>query len=196
MEGTCVSGQTLDQNIMKGATLIEPSFTHSSGVRALRICGGLDVKKQVTFAPGLYIIDGGTLSLNANGTVSVSEAGITANGAIFYLANNAKLQLTGNGSLNLNAPTSGPYAGILFFASRSQSSITHEVLGNSGSITQGAIYAPSSAVRFAGNSTTTSGCTQIISHTVEFTGNSTLKSSCETTNAREIQTDVQVRIVE
>lgn len=190
VEGSCLSEQ------MKSGTVFTPNFTHSSGVRALRICDGLDIKKKVTFEPGLYIIDGGTLSLNANGTVAVSEAGITANGVTFYLTNGATLRLTGNGSLNLNAPADGPYAGILFFASRDQSGTTHEVMGNSGSITQGAIYAPTSAVRFTGNSTTTSGCTQIIGLTVEFTGNSTLSSSCETGNIREIQTNVSVRIVE
>ena len=190
VEGSCIT------EAEKSATLFQPNFTHSSGVQALRICGGLDIKKKVTFGSGLYIIDGGTLSLNANGTVSVSDAGITADGVTFYLTNGATLRLTGNGSLNLNAPATGPYAGILFFASRSQTGVTHEVLGNSGSITQGAIYAPTSAVRFTGNSTTTSGCTQIIGLTVEFTGNSTLRSSCETGNIREIETNVSVRIVE
>lgn len=190
VEGACIS------EAAKGEPVFHPNFTHSSGVQAMRICGGIDIKKQVTFEPGLYIIDGGTLSLNANATVSVSEAGITSNGVTFYLTNGARLRLTGNGSLNLNAPTAGPYAGILFFASRSQTGITHEVLGNSGSITQGAIYAPTSAIRFTGNSTTASGCTQIVGLTVEFTGNSTLRSSCDTGNVREIETNVSVRIVE
>ncbi|MGR3593972.1 MAG: pilus assembly protein TadG-related protein [Limimaricola soesokkakensis] len=190
VEGTCISEAQKDE------ASFQPNFTHSSGVQAMRICGGIDIKKKVSFAPGLYIIDGGDLSLNANGTVSTADASISVDGATFYLTGNARLKLTGNGSLNMTAPKDGPYAGILFFASRSQSGVTHEVLGNSGSITQGAVYAPSAAVRFAGNSTTTSGCTQVIGFTVEFTGNSTLKSSCETSNAREIQTNVMVRITE
>ena len=190
VEGTCIS------EAEKNSLAFLPNFIHSSGVPALRICDGIDIKKQVTFGPGLYIIDGGELSLNANGTVSVDEASIAAGGATFYLTNGATLKLTGNGSLNLQAPTTGPYAGILFFASREQTGTTHEVLGNSGSITQGAIYAPTSALRYTGNSTTTSGCTQIIGLTVEFTGNSTLGSSCETGNVREIETNVSVRIVE
>lgn len=190
VEGTCISEAQKDE------TSFQPNFTHSSGVPAMRICGGIDIKKKVTFAPGLYIIDGGDLSLNANGTVSTTDASISVDGATFYLAGNARLKLMGNGSLNMMAPKDGPYAGILFFASRGQSGVTHEVLGNSGSITQGAVYAPNSAVRFAGSSTTTGGCTQVIGYTVEFTGNSTLKSNCETSNAREIQTNVIVRITE
>ena len=189
VEGPCIS-QT-----EKNTTTFQPNFNHSSGVRALRICGGIDIKKRVTFQSGLYIIDGGELSLNGNGTVAVSDAGITADGVTFYLTNGARLKFTGNGSLNLNAPTTGPYAGLLFFASRSQTGVAHEVLGNSGSITQGAIYAPTSAIRFTGNSTT-NGCTQVIGYTVEFTGNSTLTSNCDTGNVREIETNVSVRLIE
>ncbi|QDA35752.1 hypothetical protein E4191_16455 (plasmid) [Paracoccus liaowanqingii] len=178
----------------KDTEIFEP--VPSPNGMSLLFCGGLDIKKHVTFKPGLYIIKDGDLSLNANGTVTAGEASINANGATFYLAGNAKLRLSGNGSLNLKAPTTGPYAGILIFASRSQVGVTHEILGNAGSITQGVIYAPSAAIRFTGNSTTTGGCTQIIGNTVEFTGHSTLKSSCETSNAREIQTNVMVQITE
>lgn len=190
IEGTCISASKKD------STAFEPNFIHSSGVPALRICGGLDIKKHATFAPGLYIIDGGEFNLNANGDVSIDDASMSGSGVTFYLAGDATLSLSGNGSLNIRAPSTGPYAGILFFGSRSQSGLTHQVLGNSGSITQGAIYVPSSAVRFTGNSTTSNGCTQIIGYTVEFTGNSTLRSNCQTNNVREIETSVMVSLVE
>ncbi len=180
----------------KDVSVFEPSYAHPSGVPAMRICGGLDIKTKVTFKPGLYIIDGGDLTLNANGTVSSDEAGITAEGATFYLTGSAKLKFTGNGSLNMQAPITGPYSGILFFASRSQTGLTHEIRGNSGSTTQGALYAPTSAISFSGNSTTTNGCTQIIGLTVEFTGNSALRSSCTAGHARRIETNVSVKIVE
>lgn len=190
VEGTCMStGQ-------KTATTFEPNFIHSSGVPALRICGGLDIKTHATFAPGLYIIDGGDLDLNANAEVTTEAASVSGDGVTFYLAGTSTLNLSGNGSLNLRAPSAGPYAGILFFGNRTQKGLIHQVLGNAGSITQGAIYTPSSALRFTGNSTTSNGCTQIIGYTVEFTGNSTLRSNCEVNNVREIETSVMVNLVE
>lgn len=181
---------------IKNRTVFEPTFAHPSGVPAMRICGGLDVKKLVTFKPGLYIIDGGDLTLNANGEATTTEVGMEVNGATFFLTGNARLKLTGNGGLNMQAPTSGPFNGILIFGSRSQSGLTHEIRGNSGSTTQGALYTPTSAVSFSGNSTTTNGCTQVIGLTVEFTGNSTLRSTCAIFDARRIETNVVVRIVE
>lgn len=190
IEGTCVSANN------KNTTAFAPDFIHSSGVPALRICGGLDIKSHASFAPGLYIIDGGELSLNGNGDVALDAASMTGDGVTFYLANKATLSLSGNGGFNIQAPQTGPYAGILFFGSRNHSGLTHEVRGNSGSITQGAIYFPNSAVRFTGNSTTTNGCTQIIAYTVEFTGSSVLRSNCETNNVREIETNVMVSLVE
>ena len=175
-------------------TVFTPTYAHPSGVMAMRICGGLDIKKQVTFKPGLYIIDGGNLTLNGNGTAT--DAGLAVQGATFFLTGNAALKLTGNGSLNLQAPTSGPFSGILIFGSRSQTGLTHSIQGNTGSTTQGAIYVPTSAITFSGNSSTTNGCTQIIGLTVEFTGNSSLRSNCTVGNARPIETNVMVRIVE
>jgi len=177
-------------------SVFEPKYAHPSGVMAMRICGGLDIKSQVSFKPGLYIIDGGDLSLNANADVSSAEAGMTVDGATFFLTGNSRLLLSGNGGLNMQAPTSGPYDGVLVFASRSQSGLTHQIRGNSGSTTQGALYAPTAKISFSGNSTTTNGCTQVIANTVEFTGNSTLRSTCSTFNSRRIETNVMVRIVE
>jgi Flp pilus assembly protein TadG len=190
IEGPCMSESA------KTATEFKPNFVHSSGVPALRICGGLDIKKHATFAPGLYIIDGGDLSLNANGDVAIDAASLTGEGVTFYLAGDAELSLSGNGAFTMRAPSSGPYAGILFFGSRDQVNVTHLVLGNSGSTSQGAIYFPSSTIRFTGNSNTTNGCTQIIAYKVEFTGNSILRSSCETHNVRSIETNVMVNLVE
>lgn len=171
-----------------------PTFKLPNGVPAIHFCHGLDIKHQVVFKPGVYIIDGGDLTLNGNGTAT--DAGLTVQGATFFLTGTSAVKLTGNGSLNLQAPTSGPYSGILIFGSRGQKGLTHEIRGNTGSTTQGAIYVPTSAISFSGNSSTTNGCTQIIGLTVEFTGNSTLRSSCTTANARPIETNVVVRITE
>ncbi|WP_322893440.1 MULTISPECIES: TadE/TadG family type IV pilus assembly protein [unclassified Yoonia] len=177
-------------------SVFNPTQPHPSGMPAMRICGGLDIKSKVVFNPGLYIIDGGDLTMNANGDVSSADVGLTADGVTFFLKGTSTLKFNGNGNLNIQSPSSGPYAGILFFASRSQTGLTHEIRGNFGSTAQGALYAPTSAISFSGNSTATNGCTQIIGLTVEFTGNSTLRSSCSTENGRIIETNVSVRIVE
>lgn len=177
-------------------SVFNPTQWHPSGMPAMRICGGLDIKSKVVFNPGLYIIDGGDLTMNANGEVSSADVGVAAEGVTFFLTGNSKLLFNGNGSLNIQAPSTGPYAGILFFGSRQQNGLKHEVRGNFGSTTQGALYAPTSEISFSGNSTATNGCTQIIGLTVEFTGNSSLRSSCSTENGRIIETNVSVRIVE
>ncbi len=173
-----------------------PTYTLSNGVSAMKFCNGLDIKKNVTFKPGLYIIDGGDFTLNSNGTISSSEVSVTTEGATFYLTGSATIKFNGNSTLNLQAPTTGPYSGILVFASRSQDGLSHEIIGNFNSTTQGAIYAPTSSISFSGNSKTNNGCTQVIGLTVEFTGNSTLRSNCSVGNARNIETNVTVSIVE
>ncbi|MBQ2262934.1 MAG: pilus assembly protein [Loktanella sp.] len=177
-------------------SVFNPTHAHPSGMPAMRICGGLDIKSKVVFNPGLYIIDGGDLTMNANGEVSNADVGVEADGVTFFLTGTSKLKFNGNGRLNIEAPSTGPYAGMLFFGSRTQSGLEHEIRGNFGSTAQGALYAPTSAISFSGNSTATNGCTQIIGLTVEFTGNSSLRSSCSTVNGRIIETNVSVRIVE
>lgn len=192
IKGPCVA-------VDKKQTSFKAEFPYSNSINSMRICGGLDIKNHASFAPGLYIIDGGDLSINANGEVALDAASMAGEGVTFYLANGATLSLNGNGNFRIQAPTSGPYAGILFFGSRSHSGLDHKILGNSAlgnSTTQGAIYFPTSGVRFQGNSNMTNGCTQIIAYTVEFSGNSELRSNCDTNNVREIETNALVSLVE
>ncbi|MBV0893411.1 hypothetical protein KTN05_16515, partial [Paracoccus sp. Z118] len=82
VEGLCTTPD-------KKETSFKTNFIHSSGVRALRICGGLDIKGHARFEPGLYIIDGGDLSINANGEMALDEASMAGEGVTFYLANGA-----------------------------------------------------------------------------------------------------------
>ena len=85
---------------------------------------------NVTFAPGLYVWAGG---LNVNST-SLYGTGVT-----FYVATNS---LNVNAAaMNLTAPTSGTYTGILVFQPSSNTSSAN--LNASGSSTvEGAVYLP------------------------------------------------------
>jgi hypothetical protein len=172
-------------------TTVSPSSAIVSGMPVYRFCNGLALKGTVTFNPGLYIISGGDLEANAG-------AVINGTGVTFYIANPNKVQLNGHAELHLEAPTSGELSGILFFASRNASSLVHRVNGTSGSILQGAIYAPTTSVDYTGDSSTGGGggCTQIIAYTVSFSGNSGLASSCEDAGTRDMKVNESVLLTE
>ena len=192
-QGECVSG---DQGRPNTTTTLTATETHPSGVKSMRFCNGLDLKGDVTFAPGLYIIENGDFTVN-NGTVSsTDETLLDGEGVTFYLTNGAQMRLASNSTLNFAAPTSGPFGGIAFFGSRNATGITHRINGTSGSILQGALYMPASNVEFTGNANMTSGCTQVIGQKVTFTGNSDLRSDCTNSGTRQIRTNEVVRVVE
>lgn len=179
-----------------GTTTLTPTDTQASGVKSMRFCNGLDIKGTVNFSPGIYIIENGSLSFNGGDQNATSNVSLIGQGVTFYLRSGADLKLGGSVSLSLAAPTSGPYAGILFFGSRTSAGASHTVSGNSGSTLQGAVYMPSSAVTFTGSSSASGGCTQIVAATVTFTGNSNLKSDCAAAGTRTIATNEIVTITE
>jgi hypothetical protein len=173
-------------------TTVTPTHNHASGLKAIRFCGGLDAKGPVTFGPGLYFIEGGDFQMTSSNT----ESRLSGSGAIFYFSATGRLQIAG-AVTNFAAPTSGPFSGILFFASRSTpAAIVHRLGGNPLSTMNGAIYAPSSAIRVEGNAKATGGCTQVIGRTVRITGTSTLQSSCDTAGISPIATNEVVKLVE
>lgn len=177
------------------STTLTPSDNHPSGVKSMRFCKGLDLKGNVTFGPGLYIIEGGDLNINGGNVDSSSLVQLSGSGVTFYFTGSASLKLNNKATLNLSAPTSGPFSGILFFGSRTNAATQH-INGSAASVMQGAIYMPASNLLFNGNSATTGGCTQVIGRTVTFSGNSSLGSSCENAGTRRIETNETVALVE
>ncbi|MCA1491291.1 hypothetical protein I6F11_10180 [Ensifer sp. NBAIM29] len=184
-------------------TLVGTTQTHPSGVRVKCFPNGLDIKGTVEFEPGLYIILSGTFSANGGNVTSTSAARVQVgppvngyDGVTFFLANDARLDLRGNVTVDLKAPTSGPYSGILFFGSRSQTGVSHVINGTSSSVLTGALYTPASSIEYKGNSATTSGCTQLIADTIIFTGNSTMQSACDKAGTRKLLADQTVKLIE
>jgi hypothetical protein len=126
----------------------------------------LDLDGTKTLEPGLYYIEG---SLSIKGTISgtgitffMKDGGITANG---------------NASLSLSAPTSGDYAGMLFWSSQSNTS-SHTFNGNGATDLNGFLYFPKGSISYSGNNATTSTCMRIVADTITMTGSSTLQSDC------------------
>lgn len=137
-----------------------------------RHCSGLSINNSVTFKPGTYIIEGGTFK--ANGNAVLNGSGVT-----FVLKNNAQISFNGNATLNLSAPTSGAYSGMLFFGSRSNAPGTSITLnGSATSVMTGAIYFPNQLVSYIGNFQGANGCTQLVARIVQWSGNSNLGADC------------------
>ena len=157
------------------------------GGEAIRLCGGLSIKKSLDLKPGLYVLDGGGMRVNAN-------ARLSGQGVTFLLTQSAEMRINGNGAVDLSAPSQGPYAGLLVFGSRHDSGGQHKILGNSNLRLQGTLYAPSATIDFTGNSTLAGGCVQIVADQVTFTGNSNLESCADETG--EILIGQSIAIVE
>jgi Flp pilus assembly protein TadG len=168
-------------------TRVVPSNLHPSGVKSIRFCKGLDLNGAVELEPGLYIIEGGSLTVNggAVGQTIPTSIKTVANalgqkGVTFLIAPTADVRLNGTVTMDLAAPTTGPYSGLLFFGSRSGTTSSFKINGGSDQTLQGAIYAPASLVDYVGNATTDgrNGCTQIVADRISFSGNSTLSANC------------------
>lgn len=119
------TGSKYQLNVNSGVTA-----TFNPGV----YCGGINLNSNATatFNSGTYIFQG---SVNVN-----SGASITGNGVTIYMDSGQFIMNSGS-SANLVAPTTGTYAGVLIYQSKSD---TNQLIlnGSSTSVWQGAIYLP------------------------------------------------------
>ncbi len=153
-------------------------------------CGGLTIKRTVDMKPGVYVVSGGDLTIE-------STAVVRGTGVMFFLTGGASVNIAGTADVQLSAPTSDdPYAGILIFGDRDDLYANHIINGDSESLFDGAIYAPSGHVEFAGSSSVGGGCTQVVAATIKFTGDTGIGTDCSDTGINEIDTNQLVKLVE
>lgn len=159
----------------------------ASGVK--RFCNGLSINSEVHFEPGVYVIDGGTFRLNANGA-------IYGEGVTFYLTDGAETHFNGNATVNLSAPTSGDFAGIVFFGDRDDTGADHTFNGTADSRITGAIYTPASDISFLGDFSGDNGCMQLVGYTVAVGGNANITTDCSNAGIEWASVPSDVRLVE
>jgi Flp pilus assembly protein TadG len=140
-------------------------------------CGGINLKANgnITMAPGLYIMDDGDFKVPANATV-------TGDGVTIYFSQHATsyMNMIGGPNMHLTAPTTGTYAGIVVFGSRTQPPTTrHTFIGNDSLFFDGAIYLPSSEMYYQGNSL--GSITVAIADRINVDGNSTFQRDVSST---------------
>jgi hypothetical protein len=94
-----------------------------------------------TFGGGIYCF-GGPLSIAGTGTV-------TGSNVTFYFSSSASASFGATAIVNLSAPTSGAYNGILIYQD-SADTATESLGGNAGGTLAGVIYAPQGTVTLGG----------------------------------------------
>ncbi len=156
----------------------------SGGVVSLNpgvYCNGISITSgaSVTFQPGVYILNGGGLSVNGNSTIQGTGVTFynTARGKYAYAAVN----LTGGTLGFLYAPTSGPTEGILFFQDRTitpkSTQSTNVIAGSSNLNFNGTFYFPTTNLTFSGGGQVATNYTIIVAKTVVVGGNTTLSAN-------------------
>jgi hypothetical protein len=137
-------------------------------------CGGISITNgaTATFNPGTYIINGGSLNL-VGGTTD------TGTGVTFYMtgtnATYGGVSISNGAAVTFSAPTTGTYAGILFYGDRTiTSSNGASFAGGVQMNLTGTLYFPSTSVTYS-NGSGTAGYVGIVANQVSFTGGTTIK---------------------
>jgi hypothetical protein len=134
---------------------------------------------KVTFGAGLYIINGSAsgVALSFGNSTIVNGAGVT-----FFITGQytghtiGNVQSTGATTVNLAAPLSGPYQGMLFLQDPALNyTSTNSFANSAASVLQGTLYFPSTAVSYSGASSTGT-YTAMIAKTLSFTGSAAFKN--------------------
>ena len=138
-------------------------------------CGGIHIgNSTVTLNSGNYILVGGGLSTqSANSIVSGSGVmiyntyGQTDQGNYSYSGNS----IAANSSATFTAPTTGTYAGILFFDDRTAPANNPDVYGGGATaVYQGVIYDKKNGITMHGNSSVNTQYTLVVADTISLVG--------------------------
>jgi len=138
-------------------------------------CNGISLSggARVTLSAGTYVLMGG--GLNVSGGATVSGAGVlfynTANSGYGY----GPISFSGGTSETLSAPTTGTWAGILFFQDRGiAAGAASSFSGGAMAVLNGTLYFPTTNLSYSGGSGT--AYTILVSKQISFSGGATLNS--------------------
>lgn len=152
-------------------------------------CSGLNLNGTVKLKPGVYVITGGDFRINANANVSGSDVTI-------YLAGSARVTMNGTAKVQLSAPATGPYAGVLFFGDRTAADGTNKFNGTADSLLTGALYFARQKVEFLGNFSGSGGCTRLVAKSIEWTGSAAISQDCSNLGLRDVPATQTVKLAE
>jgi hypothetical protein len=138
-------------------------------------------------APGIYVIDRGSLTMTGGSTLN-APAGVTIVLTSSTGSGYGTVSIAGGNTFDVSAPTTGPTAGLAVYQDRrAPSTSSNSFSGGSGQTIQGALYFPNEPVTYSGGTgNTPATCTQLVVLRATFVGTSTLNSSCTGTGVASI----------
>jgi Flp pilus assembly protein TadG len=135
-------------------------------------CNGivLSSHQQMRLNPGVYYVRNG-IDLGAQTTLRGS-------GVTIYLETGG-VNMSGGATVDLTAPTSGYYQGILFFQARNNTTAS-TLVGGTGQLMNGVLYFPAANLTYTGGSSTNATQTTIVADTLSMVGNSYISAASTT----------------
>jgi Flp pilus assembly protein TadG len=123
----------------------------------------------VTLNPGIYVIRDGLLKITSGSTVKGSDV------LLFFIGTNARLEMESKSALETTASSSGPYADIVIYQNRANTSDPFVINSHGRSGIVGTVYIPKSDLKMNSDAGVTSASTYfaIIARRVEFNSNAT-----------------------
>ena len=134
------------------------------------------VKGTLNLQPGTYIITG---DMQVNSGAKVNCTGCTFVMTASPATDTGTVDFNGGAQLNLTAPDSGTYKGILFYSDRgADPTDVNKINGNSSSFFKGAFYFPHQKVEYTGNAGVTYECVKLVTWQLTFLGNASINNNC------------------
>jgi hypothetical protein len=139
---------------------------------------GMTLKGNVTLNAGVYVVNSGSFTVDANATVNGS-------GVTIVMKNNTSVTINGGATVNMSAPTTGANAGVAFYQTPGSSTgITQKFNGGSNMNIAGALYFPKQTVSFNGGNANGGGsCTHIVARVVDLSGSAATNIDCTGANS-------------
>ena len=138
-------------------------------------CGGIKFNSQAraTLNPGTYVIKG---EFKVNGSAEIEGEGIT-----FFLTSDSgsysPISMNGNSSMKITAPTDGPLKGIAFYQDPSLTASSPNTFNGGAEFDiDGALYFPTTDVKFSGNFDSSAGNMMLAANKAEFHGSPTFRA--------------------
>lgn len=140
-------------------------------------------------AGGEYIFEG-DLRINAG-------ANVVGDGVTIFMTNDAELVMNGLADVDLSAPSSGTYEGVLFFGDPNNAEDTRSLFnGTANSSLKGALYFPNQTIDFLGDFGSSNGCTRLIGLNVDVSGNTNFDSNCSEAGVTTVNVPGAVLLME